>query len=316
MDPGHVGLNVSAFHAGELAVQDRAGVADRAARMARPATRAELPPPAREFLAGLPYAFLAGLDWSGRPWAAALAGPPGFLGALGERTIGVRAWPAAAVPLRLRGQVGLLAIDLDARKRMKAKGTVERLDADGFVLRADRVYALCAQYIQRRELRGPLRRPRPELVHRGAGLTREQLARVEAADTFVVATHHTHTGADASHRGGYPGFLVSAGPTTLVWPDYAGNRMFNTLGNIEASGRAGLLVPDFDSGRTLNLTGRAEILWETDLPGAERAVRFEVEEAVEVAGALPDEWVLHEYSRFNPGCSPRRASAAGRPARP
>jgi hypothetical protein len=92
--------------------------------------------------------------------------------------------------------------------------------------------------------------------------------------------------------------------------------MFNTLGNIEASGRAGLLVPDFDGGRTLNLTGRAEILWESDLPGAERAVRFELEEAIEIAGALPDEWVLHDYSRFNPGRLPRPASAAARPARP
>ena len=39
-------------------------------------------------------------------------------------------------------------------------------------------------------------------------------------------------GADASHRGGNPGFVRADSPHELSWPDYSGNSMFLTLGNL------------------------------------------------------------------------------------
>jgi hypothetical protein len=72
----------------------------------------------------------------------------------------------------------------------------------------------------------------------------------------------------------------------LTWPDYAGNLMYNTLGNIAACPRAGLLVPDFESGSLLLLTGRAAIEWDppraAQVEGAERQVTLEVEEWVQL----------------------------------
>jgi hypothetical protein len=72
----------------------------------------------------------------------------------------------------------------------------------------------------------------------------------------------------------------------LVGPDYAGNMMYNTLGNIAAHPRAGVLLPDFESGGVLQLTGRAAIEWDPSrvaaVAGAERLVELEVEEAVEL----------------------------------
>jgi uncharacterized protein len=79
--------------------------------------------------------------------------------------------------------------------------------------------------------------------------------------------------------------------------------MFQTLGNISTDPRVGLLFVEFDSGTTLQLTGRARILWDREdfheLAGVERAV--EVEIVVEIAGQGPLGWRCVGYSRFNSG---------------
>jgi hypothetical protein len=96
-----------------------------------------------------------------------------------------------------------------------------------------------------------------------------------------------------------PGFLRVEGDR-LVWPDYAGNMMYNTLGNVAAHPRAGVVIPDFRTGAVLQLTGRARILWDGGgMAGAERRVELEVEDVVEIAGLLPTTEAV-EYSPFNP----------------
>ena len=87
---------------------------------------------------------------------------------------------------------------------------------------------------------------------------------------------------------------------TLRIPDYAGNNMFQTLGNIAADPRVGLLFLSFDTGTTLQLTGQARILWEPDAKGAERAIEVEIGEVVEIAGRGPLGWRFVESSPFNP----------------
>lgn len=86
------------------------------------------------------------------------------------------------------------------------------------------------KYIQRRELvdvnhgqgRGPERR--------GGELTAAQQDWLATTDTFYLASAAPDGSADASHRGGTPGFLEVPDANSLLWPDYAGNSMFNTLG--------------------------------------------------------------------------------------
>ena len=64
-----------------------------------------------------------------------------------------------------------------------------------------------------------------------------------------------------------------------------------TLGNLAVYPRAGLLFIDFETGDLLQVTGRAEILWDgAGLPGAERAWRLRVERALVRHGALPVRW--------------------------
>ena len=121
---------------------------------------------------------------------------------------------------------------------MKAKGVVGRVLAEGGVeVRTERVYALCPKYIQARTWDLAVDPAVPEAVpggnaKRGRALSGEQQARTLGADTFFVASFHPGTGADASHRGGMPGFVEVVDGKTLLWPDYVGNRMFNTLGNL------------------------------------------------------------------------------------
>ncbi|MCE9682658.1 pyridoxamine 5'-phosphate oxidase family protein [Halomonas sp. M5N1S15] len=82
---------------------------------------------------------------------------------------------------------------------------------------------------------------------------------VESADTFFIASRAASpleggsAGIDASHRGGRPGFLDTNDDGSLSFPDFSGNRMFNTLGNIESDGRVALFVPDFETAEAAGL---------------------------------------------------------------
>jgi predicted pyridoxine 5'-phosphate oxidase superfamily flavin-nucleotide-binding protein len=307
------------YHAGELAVQARVGVQQMARRIGN-GIRPSIPAAAQEFLRGQPMLVVASLDAAGRVWASLLAGPPGFARALDERTVLIAARPAAGDPLgdnlHTGAQLGLLAIEFATRKRMRLNGVAEVLPAEtgadqALLVRADQVYSNCPKYIQAREWTaipdgsaGGDERGSSPTRSRSRALTADQRQWIARADTFFIASAHPQGGADASHRGGLPGFVRVQGDGRLVFPDYAGNTMFNTLGNIVANPGAGLLFIDFESGATLQLTGRAEVIWDPDriaeFAGAERVVAFDVDEAIEIAGASPLRGRLVGYSPSNP----------------
>ena len=139
----------------------------------------------------------------------------------------------------------------------------------------------------------------------GGILSPSQRASIGAADTFFVASAHSERGVDVSHRGGNPGFVEVLDERTLRVPDYAGNSMFNTLGNFVANPRAGLLFIDFDANRTLQLVGTAEIQWELDesndrTGGTRRYWDFTGERWLERELTHHVEWELLDYSPFNP----------------
>lgn len=290
------------FHAGELAVQERVGVRDQAARVGG-SIHGTVPPPAQAFLRERGFVVLGTVDAGGRPWASIVAGRRGFASAPDPLHVRLEAAPAPGDPLAqslAAGRLaGLLAIDLATRRRMRVNGTLEHSPGDAIVIRVEQAYANCPKYIQRRSVEGEGPGAPPRLVGRSAGLGEAHRRWIRAADTFFVATANPGEGADASHRGGPPGFISAEGDR-LVWPDYAGNMMYNTLGNIAAHPRAGVAIPDFRTGAVLQLTGRARILWDGgEMAGAERRVELEVEDVVEIAGLLPTTGGV-EYSPFNP----------------
>lgn len=296
----------SRFHAGELAVQERAGVREGAARVGG-SIHGAVPPAANAFLEQRRFVVVATADPEGRPWASILTGSPGFASAPDPLEVRIDAAPPAGDPLadnlRTGRFAGLLAIDLATRRRMRVNGRLEHTAGRPITIRVDQVYSNCPKYIQRRPVEAGMPQGGPRPARRARSLTEEQRAWIRRTDTFFIATLHPEAGADASHRGGMPGF-VSVEGDRLVWPDYAGNLMYNTLGNIAVHPRAGLAVPDFDSGAVLQLTGRAAIEWDptrtAGVPGAERLIQLVVDEVVEIAGVLPPSARVLDYSPFNP----------------
>lgn len=108
----------------------------------------------------------------------------------------------------------------------------------------------------------------------------EHIAQIEAAPCFFLATA-AEGAVDCSFKGGPPGFVRVTGPAALEFPDYDGNSMYLSLGNIARSPGVGLLFVPFD-GRSLRLRlrGRAALVEDAArlaaIPGARRLVRVAV----------------------------------------
>jgi predicted pyridoxine 5'-phosphate oxidase superfamily flavin-nucleotide-binding protein len=267
------------FHPGELAVQRRAGVADEAARLVSMLAPPRLDGRVAGFLGQREFAVLTGRDSDGTLWVSPLTGPPGFLAAHGT-TLDVHAVPGG--PLRglpAGQQVGLLAIEFEIRRRMRVNGLLTGVGPDGLTVEVEEAFGNCPSYIQQRTLAPAAASAQPD-----------PWAVIRAADTFFLGTTHPTRGADASHKGGPAGF-VRVADGELWWPDYAGNNMFNSMGNIEVDSETALLFVDFAGGAAVHLSGRARLEWMPpgspgDDDGTGRRVRFRPERVVTSALAV------------------------------
>ncbi|MFT7530028.1 MAG: ferredoxin-NADP reductase, partial [Gammaproteobacteria bacterium] len=124
---------------------------------------------------------------------------------------------------------------------------------------------------------------------------------IQSADTFFIASGYhgdddnpRTIGMDASHRGGQPGFVKVENSRRIIFPDYAGNNHFNTIGNLILEPGVGLLFVDFAKGDLLQITGRASIDWDSaevaNFPGAQRLVTIDIDEIVFLQCVLPLRW--------------------------
>lgn len=299
------------FHPGERAVQQRAGEAANADRNAAVIAPAILGG-ARPFIGKQFMLVLASNDAQGRAWSSVVYGRPGFVRALGDALVALDV-PASrrdgADPfwanIETNPAVGMLFIELGTRRRYRINGSVTRRDDARLEITVREAYPNCPKYIQRRELRALAEETGRDGVATGSTIAGSIEALVRAADTVFVATANAATGADASHRGGLPGFVQAVGPHTLRLPDYHGNSIFNTFGNLELDPHIGLAIPDFAGGRLLQLSGRGRVLWEQDDPGQRsggtgRFLEIEVERWVLRHLAERLEWEYLDASPFNP----------------
>jgi predicted pyridoxine 5'-phosphate oxidase superfamily flavin-nucleotide-binding protein len=296
----------AAFHAGEVALQQRAGVAQRMADVGPRVIRSYMPEQHRDFFAQLPFVVLGSVDAQGQPWASVLAGPPGFIRSPDAARLRVQALPAASDPLAASlaegAPIGMLGIEPHTRRRNRVNGRVTALDGGGFGVAVEQSFGNCPKYIQARE---PVLAERVEGVATlGTQLDAAALRLVQGADTFFIASAHPGAGqggehgVDVSHRGGKPGFVRvdgdAVGPQWLTVPDLVGNYFFNTLGNLLLQPQAGLLFIDFETGDLLHLAVRAEIVWDAPelarYPGAQRLLRLQVQQVLRRPSALALRW--------------------------
>jgi len=291
------------YHEGEKALQRRAGVREQA-RAVGAIVEPTIFPAAARFLAEQRILVAASLDAHGRPWASLLTGPPGFARAVDETLLRIAAAPAPGDPLAAnlaaRAELGLLAIDLRTRRRVRVNGRAILRD-DGIDLSAAEVYGNCPKYIRPREIaREDDGAPRDPRI--ASALTPAQRALVARADTFFIASAHHRTGADASHRGGPPGFVTVRPDGGLSFPDFPGNNMFNTLGNLAVDPRVGLLFVDFEKGGVLQITGTASL--------GDRRVDVSVESVVAIARATHLRWRVAGPAAGWPAVTPTRRPAS------
>lgn len=293
----------SPYHPGELAVQSRTGVLEEALRLGK-GIHSTISPAAQDFLRYQRMAVVATVKASGRVWASLLTGELGFMQVVEERTVRLDAAPVFGVPLSenllTADEIGVLVIDLANRRRLRLNGKAEVLTNGGIYVHTKQVYFNCPKYIQSRHLDADVTKLRTEPeIRRTETLTDFEQHWIAQTDTFFIASFHPESGADASHRGGYPGFVRILNESLLVFADYSGNNMFNTLGNISVNAQAGLLFIDFERGSTLQLTGKARIIWEAErvaeFAGAERLVEFQIDSALEITNASPLRWRFVEY---------------------
>ena len=278
------------FHEGELAAQAKAGEADNAILNSRMIAESIMLP-ALPFMAKQPWAILGGPDAAGHLWCSALVGDPGFVSPDDQGTLVgfdlTRAPFHPANPLYPRLQAGNplggLFIELATRRRLRVNGTVTATSPEALVLAVRESFPNCPKFIQKRVSEGVQDdAAAPVEPREGARLGPEEQTWIRSADTLFLTTIHPERGADTSHRGGRPGFVEVVDPTTLRMPDYPGNSLFQSFGNLEVDPRMGLLIPDFRTGNLLHLSGTARVIWNAPDPegrtgGTGRFLEFRLE---------------------------------------
>jgi predicted pyridoxine 5'-phosphate oxidase superfamily flavin-nucleotide-binding protein len=288
------------FHNGELMVQDKLGVKEAVAKYAPRMIRSFMLDQHRELFEKLPFVVIGGLDKLGNVWATIMAGNSGFVTTADETQLLVNAGLFTGDPLEdgllTDSKVGFLGIETTTRRRNRMNGRVSVKTEDQLGIRVEQSFGNCPQYIQKREI--GMTRGDQAVVNCVKTETLSAPARqvIETADTFFIAsrTHEMNeeasTGLDVSHRGGLPGFIEILDDNTIRFPDYAGNRVYNTLGNIVDDGRVGLVFVDYDNDALLYISGIAKIIWDDEISGhgpeVERIIELKIRETVHNFGAV------------------------------
>jgi uncharacterized protein len=296
--------SLSPWHEGERAMQRNAGSADKLATRGHLLLRDHLIDQHRQFYPQLPFIVAGAVDRMGDAWATILAGEPGFLEAPDPYRLGIAAARDPHDPadggMNDGDAVGLLGIELHTRRRNRLNGLVRRSGAQAFEVEVQQSFGNCPQYIQLRDfafVRDPavLSAAGPTELDR---LDDQARAMIAGADTFFVTSYvddaERGRTVDVSHRGGRPGFVRVGADGVLTVPDFSGNRFFNTLGNLIANPKAGLLFVDFETGDVLQLTGDAEVILDSPeiaaIRGAERLWRITPRRILHRADTLPLRW--------------------------
>lgn len=275
-----------------------------------------------------PLLALGTLDFEGRPWSTVWGGTEGFAAPVAESSIGLRTQidtkydPVAQALLGnwddhsdnyLGKMVSGLAIDLEHRRRVKLYGRMESgsmSHADSgqaqLVVHIEESMGNCPKYLNKKHIVPA--KPEPTLISDQPQLIPAAVELLARADTMFVSSSRGTINMDTNIRGGPPGFVrvqsnESSG-AVLIYPEYSGNRLYQTLGNLHITPLAGYVVPDFENGNVLYLTGRTELLVgkaaSAVLPRSNLAVRVTIDAALFVQNGLAFRGKTGEPSPYNP----------------
>jgi uncharacterized protein len=134
--------------------------------------------------------------------------------------------------------------------------------------------------------------------------TPEDRAFVERLDMFFLATADADGQPTCSYKGGDPGFVRVVDDRTLAFPNYDGNGMYLSMGNVAMNPAVGLLFIDFERQRRMRVDGIATIAPDDDLlllyPEAQFVVRVEARRIYPNCPRYIHHYQLVERSKFVP----------------
>jgi uncharacterized protein len=132
---------------------------------------------------------------------------------------------------------------------------------------------------------------------------------IERMDMFFLATADAHGRPNCSYKGGDPGFVRVVDEHTIAWPNYDGNGMYISMGNLTKNPHVGILFISFDSGHRLRLNGEATIdandLLIQEYPEAQFIVRVRVREVFPNCPRYIHKYSLVKRSKFVPSAGKR-----------
>ncbi|MGV1768464.1 2Fe-2S iron-sulfur cluster-binding protein [Rhizobium rhizogenes] len=294
------------WHEGETFIQEKLGVKERMAAVGQRVVRDFMPDQHRDFYTQLPFVVLGSVDQAGDAWTTFIEGQPGFMSSPSPVVLDIAATRDSSDPasegLSDGMPIGLLGIEMHTRRRNRMNGFVSTIDG-GFRIDVDQSFGNCPRYIQLRDFafeRQPGQSFNGEVEHLPV-LDDQARAIILEADAFFVASYvdrEDRRQVDVSHRGGNAGFVRIGDDGVLTIPDFDGNLFFATLGNILLNGKAGLLFVDFATGDMLQMTGKAELIFDSPeiaaFQGAERFWTFKPTRIVRRRNALALRWAFQK----------------------
>jgi len=128
---------------------------------------------------------------------------------------------------------------------------------------------------------------------------------IDSAPMFWLATADADGFPDVSYKGGMPGFVRVVGDSELAFPNYDGNGMYKSLGNVLLNPRVGLLFIRFEGGqRRVRVQGHASLHHDDALmaewEGAQLVVRVRAERIFLNCPRYLHHLELREYSSYAP----------------
>lgn len=145
---------------------------------------------------------------------------------------------------------------------------------------------------------------RLEKVTVHTAFSEEDRAFIESCSMFFVASADADGHPDCSYKGGLPGFVRVIDDHTLAFPDYDGNGMYRSWGNIVVNPHVGLLFLDFENTKRIRVNGTAQIREDDPLrvecPGAVFIIRVTATRIFPNCPRYLHKMKLVEYSAYAP----------------
>lgn len=95
-------------------------------------------------------------------------------------------------------------------------------------------------------------------------LTQREIQYIQSRDSFYMATVGENGWPYVQFRGGPKGFLKIMDNTTLGYADFRGNRQYISVGNINSSNKAALILMDYPSQQRLKIWAESEVIYVED----------------------------------------------------